>query len=221
MYIFENDSLARKLEFIVLGNKTTGKTTLSKILTKKKPYTTDPTKEYQKFTGKVKLLSSRKRSIFSIERWRKYKVKIIDTPGSFAERRQWRDAIKKIKKPVVAVFVIDPFQSIPETKSALEEVYNQYLESISPNLEKADLLASSYTFFLLIVFNHRSGKGDLDEKVYYDTNLRETITLMRGKIPLIFVEYTSIDFLKKPMPKYEFNSVLERIKRFRYDQQKS
>ena len=152
MYNFENDFLARKLEFIVLGNKTTGKTTLSKILTKTKPFTTDPTTEFQKFQGKVKLLSSRKRSIFSFERWRKYQVKIIDTPGSFAERRQWRDAIKKIKKPVVTVFVINPFQSIPETKSALEEVYNQYLDSISNNLEKADLLASSFPFFLLIVF---------------------------------------------------------------------
>lgn len=212
--------MAKKLEFIVIGNKSTGKTTLAKILSKTKPFTTDPTTIMQKFSGKVKLLSSRKRSIFSFERWRKYKVQIVDTPGSFSERRQWRDAFKKIKKPIIAVFVIDPFQSIPETKSALEEVYNQYLESISNNLEKADLLASTNSFLLYIIFNQFNGKGSFDEDAYYDINLKETITKIKVKIPLMLVEHTSFDFLKKPMPKYDFNSVLERIKRFRYDQQK-
>lgn len=212
--------MVKKLDFIVIGNKSTGKTTLAKILSKTKPYTTNPTLTVQKFSRKVKLLSSRKRSIFSFERWRKYKVRIIDTPGTFAERRQWRDAFKKVKKPMVVIFVIDPFQSIPETKSALEEVYNRYLESISDNLEKADLLASSNQFLLHIVFNHIASKGSFDENVYYDTNLKETISKMKIKIPLMFVEHSSIDFLKKPMPKYEFNAVLERVKRFRYDQKR-
>ena len=208
------------MEFIVLGNKNTGKTTLSKVLTKNKPFTTDSTTSITKLSGKVKLLSSRKSSILSIERWRKYKVRIIDTPGSFAERRQWRDAFKRSKKPIVAVFVVDPFQSIPETRSALEEVYNQYLESISNNLEKADLFAGSNPFFLLIVFNHFSTKGNADEKAYYEINLKDTITKMKEKIPLMLVDYISFDFLRKPMPKYDFNAVLERIKRFRYVQQK-
>ncbi len=213
--------MTRKLEFIVLGNKGTGKTVLSQVLTKTKPFTTGPTLTFHRFSGKVKLLSSRKNSLFSIERWRKYNVNIIDTPGSFAERRSWRDAIKKVKKPLIAVFVIDPFQSIPETKSALEEVYNQYLESISNNLEKADLLAHSYPFFLYIIFNHKNSKGGLDDKVYYESNLKETINKMKEKIPLMLTEYTTFDFLRKPMPKYDFNNVLERIKRFRYDQQKT
>ena len=215
-----NYILTRKLEFIVLGNKNTGKTTLSKVLTKNKPFTTDSTVNISKFSGKVKLLSSRKSSIFSFERWRKYKVRIIDTPGSFAERRQWRDAFKRSKKPIVAVFVVDPFQSIPETRSALEEVYNQYLESISNNLEKADLFAGSNPFFLLILFNHFSIKGKVDEKAYYELNLKDTIIKMKEKIPLMLVDYISFDFLRKPMPKYDFNAVLERIKRFRYIQQK-
>lgn len=213
--------MTRQLEFIVLGNKGTGKTVLSKVLTKTKPFTTEPTLMFQRYTGKVKLHSSRKRSIFSIERWRKYKVKIIDTPGSFAERRQWRDALKKSKKPIVAVFVIDPFQSIPESKSALEEVYNRYLESISNNLEKADLFAGSHQFFLFIIFNHQTSKGSVDEKIYYETNLKETIKKMKEKIPLMLVEYTTFDFMKKPMLKYDYNNVLERIKRFRYNQQKT
>ncbi len=206
--------MAKKLEFIVIGNKSVGKTTLAKILTKTKPFTTDPSISIQRFSGKVKLLSSKKKSIFSFERWRKYKVKIIDTPGSFAERRQWRDAFKKLKRPVITVFVIDPFQSIPETKSALEEIYNQYLESISNNLEKADLLASSNPFLLYIVFNHHHSKGTFDEHVYYETNLKETISKMKLKIPLMYVEHSSFDFLKKPMPKYEFNAILERVKMF-------
>ena len=193
---------------------------MAKILTKTKPFTTDPTLDFQKFQGKVKLLSSRKRSIFSIERWRKYKVRVIDTPGSFAERRQWRDAFKKAKKPIAVVFVIDPFQSIPETRSALEETYNQYLESISNNLEKADFFASSNPFLLYIVFNQSSGKGDVDENVYYDMNLKDTISKIKLKIPLMLVDYIRFDFLRKPMPKYEFNAILERIKRFRYDQKK-
>ena len=210
--------LTRKLDFIVIGNKTTGKTTLAKVLTKTKPFTTDPTVEITKFSGKVKLLSSRKRSFISIERWRKYKVQAIDTPGSFAERRQWRDAFKKAKKPIVVIFVIDPFQPLPETKSALEEVYNQYLESISNNLEKADLLASSNKLLLLIVLNHFGSKGDVNEVVYYDTNLKEIISKIKLKIPLMLVDNFCFDFLKKPMPKYDFNAVLERIKRFRYEQ---
>lgn len=211
--------MARKLEFIVIGNKSTGKTTLSKILSKTKPFTTDATKSIQKFSGKVKLLSSRKKSFFSRERWRKYKVRIIDTPGTFEERRQWRDAFKKAKKPVIAVFVVDPFQAIPETKSAIEEVYNQYLESISTNPEKADLLAASTSFLLIIVLNLINSRGGLDEKQYYDTNLKDIITKIKQKIPLMFVDYSCFDFLRKPMPKYEFNSILERMKRFRFDQQ--
>ena len=212
--------MVRKLDFIVLGNKSVGKTTLSRVLAKTKPITADPTLEFCKYVGKVKLHSSRKRSIFTFERWRKYKVQIIDTPGSFAERRSWRDAFKKTKKPIVAVFVIDPFQSIPETKSALEEVYNQYLESISNNLEKADSFAGSTAFLLLLVFNCTSSKGSVDEQVYYDTNLKETISKIKIKIPLMLVDFVSFDFHRKPMPKAEFNSILERIKRFRYDQKK-
>lgn len=212
--------MSRKLEFIVLGNKSVGKTTLSKVLSKTKPVSTDPTLEFRKYSGKVKLHSSRNRSIFSFERWRKYKVQIIDTPGSFAERRSWREAFKKTKKPVVAVFVIDPFQSIPETRSALEEVYNQYLESISNNIEKADLFASSTAFLLILVFNVTSAKGNVDDQAYYDENLKETISKIKIKIPLMLVDYLGFDFYRKPMAKADYNSVLERIKRFRYDQKK-
>lgn len=217
-YCLEKCILARKLDFVILGNKSTGKTTIAKIFSKIKPVTTEPTIEIQKFSGKVKLLSSKKRSIFSFEHWRKYKVKIIDVPGSFSERRHWRDAIKKSKKPFVAVFVLDPFQSIPETRSALEEVYNQYMDSLSVNLEKADLLASTNPFLLIIVLNHFSSKGKVDEKVYYETNLKEIVSKMKNKIPMLHVDVFCFDFLKKPMPKYEFTSVLERIKKFRYEQ---
>ena len=203
----------------MLGNKSTGKTTLSKILSKTKPFTTEPTTEIQRFSGKVTLLSSKKRSIFTLEHWRKYQVKIIDTPGSFAERRQWRDGFKKAKKPIVVVFVINPFQPIPETKSALEEVYNQYLESISStNLEKADLFASSNSFLLLLVLNLFPSKGTVDEEQYYNMNLKEIVSKIKLKIPLILIDNFSFDFLKKPMPKYEFTAILERIRRFRYEQ---
>ena len=213
--------MTRKLDFIILGNKSVGKTKLTKVLTKNKSLALNPTSEFNKYTGsKVKLLSSRKSSIFTWERWRKYKVQIVDTPGSFAERRSWREAFKKTKKPVAVVFVINPYQPIPETKSALEEVYNQYLESISNNIEKADIIASSTAFLLLIVINLFDSKGRIDETVYFDTNLKEIISKMRIKIPLMLVDHVSFDFNKKPMDKFGYNSVLERIKRFRYDQKK-
>ena len=210
-------TLTRKLHFILLGNKETGKTTLAKLLTEDKPGSgITPTKEIQKYTGIKKLESSRNSSIFTLERWRKYKINIIDVPGSFNERRQWRDAYKKSKKPYAVCMVIDPYQSIPETQSVLEEVYNQYLESISTNIEKADQIASQAHFLLLFVFNHFQEKGEFQEHEYYNHVLRNTVSIIRKKMPLILVDYLTIDLNNWPENYYDLNSILERIKRFYY-----
>lgn len=197
-----------------------GKTTLAKLLTKTSYHTdSDPTKEIQKFFGTIKLESSLNSSFFTLERWRKYKLNIIDVPGSFEERRHWRDAFKKGgKKPYAVVLVVDPFQSIPETQSVLEEIYNQYLESLSKNLEKADNIAHRSYLLILIVMNHFVDKGEFDETEFYEAVFREILKVIRKKIPLLLVDKVSINLKNYPENYYDLNSILERIQRYYFNQ---
>ena len=208
----------RKLRFILFGNKGTGKTTLARLLTGL-PFLQgiEPTKENNKFNGVIKLESSRNSSFFTLERFRKYKLSVIDVPGSFEDRRHWRDAFKKSKKPYALCVVVEPFQSIPETQSVFEELYNRYLESISNDLEKADNIASHSSLLILIVFNDIS-KGEFDEHQYYESVIKETVSIIRQKIPLLLVDYVRINLQDTPKNYYDLNAILERIKRFYYDQ---
>lgn len=209
----------RKLEFIVLGNKGTGKTTFVKLLKKSNRIEIDPTINIEQHSLKAKLDSSRNSSIFSIERWRKYKLKVIDVPGDFAFRRTWREAIKSMKRRKKLIFVVffRARATIADNQSALEEVYNQYLESIdSKDIEKADLAAQKKPLLLLLVLNQQDGSKPISLEKYYKSHLNSIIEAIRRKIPLLAVERFEINVLAQPRPHYESNSILERMKRFIY-----
>lgn len=209
----------RQLTFLIMGHEGTGKTTLAKLFTAKPPIgIPSPTQQIDSFSGKAKLKSSRHKSFLSFERWRKYKLFIFDTPGKFSERRQWREAFKKAPEPISLVFVANPSQPPADTASALEEIYNQYLESLSSNPEKADKIAESKPFLLYIVLNQFSGEKKVDLEKYYDSILRSIVTVIRDKIPFLSVERSGFNFLEKPEPFYDLNSILERMKRYFYEE---
>jgi GTPase SAR1 family protein len=206
----------RNLHFILLGNKGTGKTTLAKVLTNQKLRRVEPTKEITKYKASFKLESSKNSSLLTLERYRKYQLNIIDVPGSFEDRREWREAFKKGKKPYAICLVIDPFQSLPESQSTLEDVYNRYLESLSNDIDKADSIARELPLLIVIVMNKFSNKGEFDENRFYEDALKETITIIRKKLPLVFIDVVKVNIKNKPINYYEINAIIEKIKRFYY-----
>ena len=207
----------RKLDFILLGNKATGKTTLARLLADQSITKPEPTKEITRYKGIFKLESSKSSSLLTLERYRKYKLNIIDVPGSFDLRRVWRDAFKKAKKPVAICLLVDPFQSIPESQSALEEVYNRYLESISNDILKADQIASQSPLLIVIVMNHFSNKGEFDEDRFYEDALKDTISVIKKKLNFVLVDVQKVNLANIPINHYEVNGILEKIKRFYFD----
>ncbi|MHA2365799.1 MAG: hypothetical protein ACXAC7_17710, partial [Candidatus Hodarchaeales archaeon] len=84
------------------------------------------------------------------------------------------------------------------------------------NIEKADKEAGERPFLLLLVQNNFGKNKMISMDKYYDSNFRNIIEAIRSKMPLLSVERHTINLYKEPRPKFEMNSIIERMKRFFY-----
>ena len=206
----------RKLWFTLTGNLGTGKTTFLEYLNIQKypeqiyPSTEEPVLK----TIKITLESSRQASRTSLEHWRKYVLKVVDTPGNFQYRRLWRDAIKKGKGKIIVHFV-DIQQELSQSTNALEDVFNKFMETLDIDVEKANLKAKTTSLLLQIVVTHLDSPKDIVKAQSY---IRQHFTSIFDKlytiIPLLIIEKYYISLHRNS--KQEFNSIFERQKRFCY-----
>ncbi|MFW9996621.1 MAG: Rab family GTPase [Candidatus Odinarchaeota archaeon] len=142
----------RDLRVTILGNSGVGKTTLIRRL-KGENIKAAPAEKTTKILvekKKIQLLSQKFGGF--IEKRRKYKVFAVDTPGDFTLRRQWRVAMKKYKTEGV-IFMLDPYQDIATQKTAMEDAYNYFLDSLDINPDKADKQAKEATPVFYLVVN--------------------------------------------------------------------
>ncbi|MHA1167699.1 MAG: Rab family GTPase [Candidatus Hodarchaeales archaeon] len=142
----------RDLRVTILGNTGVGKTTLIRRL-KGKDIKATPAEKTTKVLvekKKIKLLSQQKGGF--IEKRRNYNIYAVDTPGDFTLRRQWRVAMKKYKTDGI-IFMLDPYQDIPTQRTAMEDAYNYFLDSLDINPEKADKRAKETTAVFFLVVN--------------------------------------------------------------------
>jgi len=215
----------RSLKFVLLGNTKTGKTSFINKL-KHNNRTPEQTTSIRTEKAKITLNSSRDCSLFSKERYRKYKLTIIDIPGDFSYRRLWRKGIKKArftKHSTAIILFIDPSQSTQDSKSALEDVYNQFMESLNQkNPDKADEVAREKKIFLGIVINKTDLLDAVDNpKDEIEATIRkemgDILKTIKSRLPLTVVGVYPLSV------KYwiwtEVNPIFERMKRFFYQNQ--
>ena len=141
----------RELRLTILGNAGVGKTTLIKRL-KGEPLETEKTTNITVEKRKIKLHSQKSARIISKEKYRWYELVAVDTPGDFTLRRQWRVAMAKYKADGI-LFLLDPTQSIMVQKSAMEDAFNYYLDSLDMKQQKANRIAREKKALFYFVVN--------------------------------------------------------------------
>ena len=67
--------------------------------------------------------------------------------------------------------------------------------------------------------NQFENKGEFDEDRFYSDSLKDIITVIRKKIPLVLVEIQKVNLKDIPMNHYDVNAILEKIKRFYFDKE--
>ena len=142
----------RDLRITVLGNAGVGKTTLIKRLKGEPLDNSEKTTSINIEKKKIKLMSQHEVSRLDVERYRYYNIIAVDTPGDFTLRRQWRVAMAKYKADGI-VFMLDPMQDFVVQRSALEDAFNYYLDSLDISPEKADKIAKSKKAIFYFIVN--------------------------------------------------------------------
>ena len=141
----------RDIRLTILGHTGVGKTSLIRKLMGNDPAVTEKTMDITVERKKIILLSAKKQSKLSMERYRKYNVIAVDNPGDFKLRRKWREAMRKYKTDGI-LFMLDPSQPVEAQRVAMEDSFNYFLDSLSLNPDKADKKASKKkTLFIFVV----------------------------------------------------------------------
>ncbi|MFW9914355.1 MAG: GTPase domain-containing protein [Candidatus Thorarchaeota archaeon] len=205
----------RPIRITLLGNTGVGKTSLVKMLKGEDPVHTEKTMDINVETRRIKLLSSLKKSRFSIERHRYYRITCVDNPGDYKLRRKWREAMRKYKSDGI-LFMVDPSQSVEQQKVAMEDSYNYFLDSLSLNPDKADKKARAKKGIFYFVVNKldlinndkEAAKGFLEE------NFTSVIEDYKMTFPFSHFGYTYISVHKSPYE--DIDAIFEHMKRFLY-----
>ncbi|OLS24166.1 MAG: hypothetical protein HeimC3_20630 [Candidatus Heimdallarchaeota archaeon LC_3] len=142
----------RDLRITILGNAGVGKTTLIKRLKGEPLDDSEKTTHISIERKKLKLLSQKDASRFDVERYRYYNIIAVDTPGDFTLRRQWRVAMAKYKADGI-IFILDPLQNFVVQRSALEDAFNYYLDSLDLSPAKADKIAKTKKAIFYFIVN--------------------------------------------------------------------
>lgn len=204
----------RELRLTILGNAGVGKTTLIKRL-KGEDLETEKTTDITVEKRKVKLHSQKSASRISIEKYRWYEIVAVDTPGDFTLRRQWRVAMAKYKADGI-LFLLDPTQNIMVQKSAMEDAFNYYLDSLDMKQAKANRIAREKKALFYFVVNKIDllGNSESKAKEFLD-NFSETLKAYYEKFPVSVFKQGFISVQNSPYEKLD--AIFEQVKQALYD----
>lgn len=204
----------RELRLTILGNAGVGKTTLIKRL-KGEDLETEKTTDITVEKRKVKLHSQKSASRISIEKYRWYEIVAVDTPGDFTLRRQWRVAMAKYKADGI-LFLLDPTQNVMVQKSAMEDAFNYYLDSLDMKQAKANRIAREKKALFYFVVNKIDllNNSEAKAKDFLD-NFSETLKAYYEKFPKGIFEEGFISVQNSPYERLD--AIFERVKKALYD----
>ena len=199
----------RELRLTILGNACVGKTTLIKRL-KGEDLETQKTTDINVEKRKIKLHSQKSASIISKEKYRWYEIVAVDTPGDFTLRRQWRVAMAKYKADGI-LFLLDPTQNIMVQKSAMEDAFNYYLDSLDMKQQKANRIAREKKALFYFVVNKIDLLGNSKDKAKeFLENFNETLKAYYEKFPKSIFEEGFISVQNSPFEKLD--AIFEKVK---------
>ena len=192
----------RELRLTILGNAGVGKTTLIKRL-KGEDLETEKTTDISVEKRKIKLHSQKSASIISVEKYRWYEIVAVDTPGDFTLRRQWRVAMAKYKADGI-LFLLDPTQNIMVQKSAMEDAFNYYLDSLDMKQQKANKIAKEKKALFYFVVNKIDLLNNSTQKAKdFLDNFAETLKAYYEKFPKSIFEEGFISVQNSPYEKLD------------------
>ena len=204
----------RELRLTILGNAGVGKTTLIKRL-KGEDLETEKTTDISVEKRKIKLHSQKSASIISVEKYRWYEIVAVDTPGDFTLRSQWRVAMAKYKADGI-LFLLDPTQNIMVQKSAMEDAFNYYLDSLDMKQQKANKIAKEKKALFYFVVNKIDLLNNSTQKAKdFLDNFAETLKAYYEKFPKSIFEEGFISVQNSPYEKLD--EIFEQVKKALYD----
>lgn len=204
----------RELRLTILGNAGVGKTTLIKRL-KGEELETEKTTDISVEKRKIKLHSQQTASKLSLEKYRWYEIVAVDTPGDFTLRRQWRVAMAKYKADGI-LFLLDPTQSILVQKSAMEDAFNYYLDSLDMKQQKANRIARDKKALFFFVVNKIDLLGNSKEKAKdFLESFSETLKAYYEKFPKSIFKNGYISVQNSPYEKLD--EIFEEVKKALYE----
>ncbi len=206
--------LDRDIRMTILGHTGVGKTSLIKRLKGEDPTSTEKTMDISVEKKKIRLLSSRKQSKLSVERYRKYNVIAVDNPGDFKLRRKWREAMRKYKTDGI-LFMLDPIQSVEAQRVAMEDSFNYFLDSLSLDPDKADKKAKKKkTLFFFVVNKMDTIDDDREKAKIFLENFNTVIQDYKMTFPFAAFAEAFISVQKSP---YEvIDAIFEKCKQALY-----
>ncbi|MFW9906269.1 MAG: GTPase domain-containing protein [Candidatus Thorarchaeota archaeon] len=206
--------LDRDIRLTILGNTGVGKTSLIKRLKGEDPTMTEKTMDIIVEKKKITLLSSRKKSRLSLERYRKYNVIAVDNPGDFKLRRKWREAMRKYKTDGI-LFMLDPSQGIESQRVAMEDSFNYFLDSLSLDPDKADKKAKKKKTLFFFVVNKMDTIDNNKEKALIFLENFETV-IEDYKMTFPFAKFAQAFISVHKSPYEEINLIFEKCKQSLY-----
>ena len=173
----------RDLRVTILGNAGVGKTTLIKRLKGERLDETEKTTVINVEKKKIKLLSQKEAGRLSKDRYRWYNIIAVDTPGDFTLRRQWRVAMAKYQADGI-IFMLDPTQDYVVQRTAMEDAFNYYLDSLDMNAKKADKIAATKrALFYFVVNKIDLIDNDTDKAKNFIDKFKDTLNVYYGRFP--------------------------------------
>ena len=139
----------------------------------------------------------------------------MDTPGDFTLRRQWRVAMAKYKADGI-LFLLDPTQNIMVQKSAMEDAFNYFLDSLDMKQQKANKIAKEKKALFYFVVNKFDLLNNSTQKAKdFLDNFAETLKAYYDKFPKSIFEEGFISVQNSPYEKLD--EIFEQVKKALYD----
>lgn len=210
----------RDIRITILGNAGVGKTTLIKRLHGEGELEiAEKTTVINVEKKKIKLESQEGAGRLSKDRYRWYNVITVDTPGDFTLRRQWRVAMTKYKADGI-IFMLDPEQDITIQRSAMEDAFNYFLDSLDMNAQKADKIARKKKAIFYFVVNKIDILDPDPEKAKkkaeaFIENFEETLKAYYERFPKGEFRESYISVIHSPYE--DIDKIFERVKLILYE----